>query len=580
MKISKVQIENFRSIKNSTLTFEEITAIVGENNAGKSAILRALNCFFNYGYEEKSFIDCTHQHLPRTVTRITITFSEVNDKDKYQQYLSDNDEMLIQFTYTYSETKKGRKLYCLNKASKITLEADIFLDKLKEDIDYVYIPANRGSRDFEWTDSSIFARLIKRYLENYTKKRDNLSNNAAQAGEKIRSQVLDKLAKELSQLNMYDSIGTYEIGYSQDIDYSLFLTKLKLFINNGLIHSLPVSEYGSGIKSLTVIALHRMLANLNGVSIVLGIEEPETNLHPQAQRILIDSLKGQRQNCETQAIFTTHSTVIVDELKHDNIILVRRENDSKRKFISVTTQIASSFWQDHNIMEFKHHRFFYYKNSDFFFAKFVILVESTTDAGVIEKLVKPKIGNKSFYVSIVNIDGIKNLKYPYFLLKDLNIPFVAVVDRDLFSGYINGKLDKSRDPESSLPIYSTKLGRNTVIRSIFDTKDKVSVAENVLKLSYTKLFDFMKHYDLLSMNYCLEMDLVKSEAAFELYCDHFGLVGEKRCNKTLLEEKKDAIKESSLIFKIMDVLEPSEYPYSYKKIRTEIVRRIETDITF
>lgn len=580
MKISRLQIENFRSIKNSTLTFEEITAIVGENNAGKSAILRALNSFFNYEYEEKSFIDGTHQHLPRTVTRITITFSEINDREKYKRYLSDNDEMIIQFTYTYSETKRGRKLYYIDKTEKNSLEAENFLDKLKDDIDYVYIPANRGSRDFEWSDNSIFARLITRYLENYTKKRDNLSNNAVQAGEKIRSQVLNKLAKELSQLNMYESIGTYEVGYSQDIDYSLFLTKLKLFINNGLSHPLPVSEYGSGIKSLTVIALHRMLANLNGVSIVLGIEEPETNLHPQAQRILIDSLKEQRQNCETQAIFTTHSTVIVDELKHDNIILVRRKSDSKRKFVTVTTQISSTFWQDYNIEEFKHHRFFYYKNSDFFFAKFVILVESTTDAGVVEKLVRPKIGKKSFYVSIVNIDGIKNLKYPYFLLKNLNIPFVAVVDRDLFSGYINNKLDKSRDPESSLPIYSTNLSKNAVVRSIFDTKDKVDNAEHILQLSYTKIFDYMKQYDLLSMNYCLEMDLVNSESAFDLYCDHFRLIGEKRCNKSLLEEKKDAIKEASLIYDIMDNLEPANYPYSFKKIRSELVKRIDSDIVF
>lgn len=89
-------------------------------------------------------------------------------------------------------------------------------------------------------------------------------------------------------------------------------------INPEETQSLPVSEYGSGIKSLTVIALHRMLAQLGNTSIVLGIEEPETNLHPQAQRMLINSLKTGRQTCETQAIFATHST-IVDALDHDDI---------------------------------------------------------------------------------------------------------------------------------------------------------------------------------------------------------------------------------------------------------------------
>lgn len=52
MKLVSADIENFRSIKKCSIHFNEITAIVGENNAGKSAVLRALNSFFNYEFEE------------------------------------------------------------------------------------------------------------------------------------------------------------------------------------------------------------------------------------------------------------------------------------------------------------------------------------------------------------------------------------------------------------------------------------------------------------------------------------------------------------------------------------------------
>lgn len=37
MKIKSISIENFRSIKNATINFNEITALVGENNAGKNS---------------------------------------------------------------------------------------------------------------------------------------------------------------------------------------------------------------------------------------------------------------------------------------------------------------------------------------------------------------------------------------------------------------------------------------------------------------------------------------------------------------------------------------------------------------
>ena len=70
----------------------------------------------------------------------------------------------------------------------------------------------------------------------------------------------------------------------------------------------------------------------NHVSIILGIEEPETNLHPQAQRMLIHSLQNSRQACETQAIFATHSTVVIDALNHDDIVLVRKVKGFKARF--------------------------------------------------------------------------------------------------------------------------------------------------------------------------------------------------------------------------------------------------------
>lgn len=62
MKIKSISIENFRSIKNATINFNEITALVGENNAGKTAVLRALNSVFNYEYENEFFLNSMHRY--------------------------------------------------------------------------------------------------------------------------------------------------------------------------------------------------------------------------------------------------------------------------------------------------------------------------------------------------------------------------------------------------------------------------------------------------------------------------------------------------------------------------------------
>lgn len=337
---------------------------------------------------------------------------------------------------------------------------------------------------------------------------------------------------------------------------------------------LPVSEYGSGIKSLTVIALHRMLAQLSNTSIVLGIEEPETNLHPQAQRMLINSLKTGRQNCETQAIFATHSTVIVDALNHDDIVLVRKVKDEARGTHSEAKQLPTTFWEDHKIEELRHYNFFRYRNSDFFFARYVILTESTTDAQVIEKLLNQEHTNKQFHVSIVNLDGIKNLGYPFFLLRDLGIPFCAVVDKDFFTTYKNGSLSESRNENNFLPEYSGEVSNHKVIQSLFDTDEKKEELKDYLGKSYSQFFGYVKRFGFLSMQYCLEMDLVANEKTRNAYFDQYGLQGDARTNKALLIERKNKIKDPTYLLPVIDSVMPRDYPISLKKIRRELSDRI------
>lgn len=577
MKLDRLEIENFRSIKHSEIEFHELTALVGENNAGKTAILKALNSFFNFDEEARDFELQIHQYAIRTVTKIQIVFSDVPDNQVYKEYLDDSKKLRILFTYNYSKSKGGRRLYSITNGKQIQIDKS-FIDVIKNDIDFVYIPAGRSAKDLVWSKESIFSKLVLRYLDDYTQYRDTLSGKAVQAGNKLRDKVLPRLAAELSELNMCNDVGEYCIDFVDDIDYKVFLDKLGLKVLNDGMQGFAVEEYGSGIKSLTVIALHRMLAKLNNVSIILGVEEPETNLHPQAQRMLINALKNSRQQYETQAIFTTHSTVIVDELNHEDIVLVRRVIDNARStqagFHTETKQIGEDFWRSHSIEELKHYNFFRYRNSDFFFARYVILTESITDAQVIERIIGGELGQKNYYVSIVNMNGVDNIAYPFFLLKDLGIPFSVVVDKDFFVGYLNGKLEESRDQETCLPMYSTEVKRNKVIKAVFNDVERAEKLNDVVKQSYTRFFDYVCAYGFLPMQYCLEMDLVDNRYSRELYFNHYELEGDQRNNHSLLCERKNAIKDPTVLVPIVEKLLPKEYPYSFKKIRNVLIGNI------
>ena len=62
------------------------------------------------------------------------------------------------------------------------------------------------------------------------------------------------------------------------------------------------------------------------------------------------------------------------------------------------------------------------------------------------------------------------------------------------------------------------------------------------------------------MQFCLEMDLVAFEKTRELYFDHYSLEGESRNNKALLIDRKNVIKDPTVLLPIVKSIEPKNYP--------------------
>ena len=72
MRIKKMRVENFRSIRRETLEFDGLTALVGANGAGKSAFLLALLVF--QGRQEPDIEDFYNRDTSRDI-RIAVTFT-------------------------------------------------------------------------------------------------------------------------------------------------------------------------------------------------------------------------------------------------------------------------------------------------------------------------------------------------------------------------------------------------------------------------------------------------------------------------------------------------------------------------
>jgi predicted ATP-dependent endonuclease of OLD family len=114
---------------------------VGQNNSGKSAILKALNCFFNPKEELNNFILGTHLYSTKgTIPKIIITFTEVINEGNYQGFLI-NNELTIKLQF--SKIKNKIDYFVIYNGNSTIIDEE-FKNQIFSDIQFVLIPIERG----------------------------------------------------------------------------------------------------------------------------------------------------------------------------------------------------------------------------------------------------------------------------------------------------------------------------------------------------------------------------------------------------------------------------------------------------
>ena len=65
-RVARLRIEKFRAIGSAEIESGDMVALVGQNGAGKSSVLRALNAFFNFEAERDAFKVGLHRYSSTT----------------------------------------------------------------------------------------------------------------------------------------------------------------------------------------------------------------------------------------------------------------------------------------------------------------------------------------------------------------------------------------------------------------------------------------------------------------------------------------------------------------------------------
>ena len=521
MILKKLIIENFRGAKG--IVFIDINlfnCIVGQNDAGKSTILKALDAVINdkisktdYNVEATNNIisielqfDCQNKELllgeeiKTTFEREELTNAynllvwkktwEISASDKLKSktsilrkkyngendFLGKNEKDLIALCKKLSiATSKGNGEDYNNVEKREKLREYNQTNNIDFTYEYEELPSTGTSKlksigdaikneipEFQYfkadTSLSESDTTIQKYFKDlaFTLIKEKVNTNDIE--DTIKQQLSEVLEKITNKIN--DVVKTTEqVTPKIDFDWSKLISTS--FVSNSSGTDIPLSSRGDGFRRITMMSYFEYLAetqrSVETKQIIFGFEEPETFLHPSAQENLFDKLKSLTQN-DYQVFVSTHSPTIVGNSDKNDIIHIVKDGSN----------------------------YFVYQNST------VDYQTIAQDLGIKpDTTFTPLLSTSKILFLVEGIDDVIAMKHNAELYKtnskitntfdDLNIPIIPIGGCGSIKHWIN------------LDLF-TKIGKSFFIFLDSDKKDATAVSKNTTTLlgyGLTKGTDFL-----------------------------------------------------------------------------------------
>lgn len=391
MILRKVVITNFRGIKSSVIVnFDLFNCIVGQNDAGKSTILKAIDASLNettltrvdYNVAAQDnhiavelFFDCGNkeyllgEEIPTTIEREELVNVEgllvwrkvwnVTDtnvsKPKIsitrKKYAESNDfitkteaQLIAQCQANQIATSKGNGEAYNNVEKRQKLREYNQENNIEFIYEYEEIPSTgtgklRAIGDaikkilpaFQYfkadTSLSDTDTTIQKYFKDMAFKLIKEEVNTDNLEATIKDQLGGVLQKITDKINSVVK-SNEKVEPKVDFDWSKLISTS--FVSTLSGNNIPLSSRGDGFRRITMMSYFEYLAETQRTDaaqqIIFGFEEPETFLHPSAQENLFDKLNSLAEN-GYQVITSTHSPTIVGYTKRNNIIHISKPNN-------------------------------------------------------------------------------------------------------------------------------------------------------------------------------------------------------------------------------------------------------------
>lgn len=479
MKLRELEISNYGSIglKGITIRIDNIVALVGANNAGKSTVLNAYITFATAKSELSEF-DFNDKNPNKSVC-ITGVFTDISDEDKKQigeKWLFEHHEYGSSIKYRYKWDKpneKGQK-QSWNNDDKAWIDGGMggWDTKISSCVPKpIHINPYEDPIELQKKIIDILTSAIKNKIKEDKSPLSPLIDEIEKLAEKVKVEIKDNIdgITSLLQERLQDVFPDHKVSFTSqagEIDPSKIIasgSQLEIEDPNGSKHSLI--KQGTGLQRAFLWSALNALADSNQYKMgkkilsnedprILLIEEPETFLHPPAIRSAREALYSIAKLENWQVILTTHSPIFIDVSKPHTTI-VRLE-----KLVEIGTKTFATELADFNENERDRLRMIrscHPSVNEFFFADRIILVEGDTEIALFKKLLD---SNDKYH--IVNCLGKANIILFQKILNHFGVKYIVIHDTDCPKNIVNGSYRKNSMWTENIKIFNNANGNNII----------------------------------------------------------------------------------------------------------------------
>ena len=415
MKLESVTLKNFRAFREATtLRLDDLTAIIGQNDVGKSSLLHALEIFFNnqtvkvdaadrnvYAADQPIEITCEFSGLPERL--VIDAQAETSLEDEYlvtaerklriKKRISPQGKAPKTEVFVCARHPTAEHFDNLLELTQTNLRKR--LDELDVSADDVRRNSNVSMRRAIWdacedlrladvevpiakTESKKIWDQLQQYLPLYALFKSD--RESSDADDEVQNPMKFAIAVALAKPEVRQMLQTVTDAVKLEaVDLAnrtcAVLAALDKSLGEQLVpdfkadpkwpgifslllngeDGVPMNKRGSGIRRMILLGFFRADAERratesSSTNVIYAIEEPETSQHPSNQRLLLESFESLASESGCQVILTTHSPGFANLLPYECFRFVDRSQDGTRIVKHVDEEVLGQIVESLGVM--------------------------------------------------------------------------------------------------------------------------------------------------------------------------------------------------------------------------------------